>query len=982
MWADWDSGTFALPPGADFCRGVVEGLIARVKGKPPEALAAVTIYVNAGRTLSTLRAAFDDHASRHGPLLLPRLRLISDLGSDLPGLRAAPLGRMLDLGNLVARLLERDPGLGAGQSVPQLAESLAMLMGEMQSEGCDAASLDRIDAREHAAHWQRSLAFLKIAAGFYLTDPPVDPPARQRRMAELLAAAWAEGRDLPQAPVLTIGSTGSHGGTRLLLRALAALPLGTVILPGYDFDQPERIWEVLTEGDDDHPQARLAALREGGVRPWLPPTPADDRGRLISLALRPAPVTDQWISEGPSLPDLAAPTAGLSLIEADQPQEEADAIAVLIREAVGRGQPVRLFAADRGLVRRVAAALDRWGLSIDDSAGEPLQLSAQGLFLRHVADLFGQKPGIDVLLTLLKQPITATGASHGESLRQTRDLELHLRRHGPAFPDGPSLRAWAERGDEARKTWAEWLAGILDTASSVAEDRAPRPLSDRLSDHLGLAGRLAAGPGGTVLASRLWADAAGRAADAAMTYLGDHADRAQPMGPRDYGDLLNSRLSAQAVRAHDRGHPLIRACGPREARTEANVSDGAMVVLAGLNEGGWPQALPSDPWLSRAMRVEAGLTLPERQIGLSAHDFQQAICAPEVVLSRARRDADAETIPSRWLNRLMNLMTGLPERGGPGALAAMRERGARWLGLARQLGQPHFPLNPAPRPSPVPPMPGFDAISVTQVGKLIRDPYAIYADKVLGLKPLDPLRPEPGAALRGQVLHKVAERLLTPPPDPGISPAALKARFLDTTRAVLEEDVPWPTARAFWQARMEKIADQITRDELARLQNGRPLVVEANHRLPVPGLPLHLTAKPDRIDQLEDGRAHVYDYKSGRPPSDKEIAHFDKQLLLEAVMVELGAFEALGPAPVEGISYIQLGGEGETLPREYSSELGQETWAKFIILARHYLTGGQGFTARRALQKTSDRSDYDHLSRFGEWGAGDPAVKIKVGDHG
>ncbi|MDO5643036.1 MAG: double-strand break repair protein AddB, partial [Paracoccus sp. (in: a-proteobacteria)] len=524
MWADWESGSFALPPGVDFCAGVVRGLMARVGTKPPEALAAITIHVNSGRTLLRLRAAFDDYAALHGPLLLPKLRLLSDLGADLPGAVAPPLGRVLELGRLVAHLMERNPALGAGQSVPQLAQSLAALMAEMQSEGCGTDSLSRIDAQGHAAHWQRSLAFLRIAAGFYLSDPPIDAPARQRRMAEAISAAWLAGTGLPQAPVLAVGSTGSHGATRLFLRALAAQPLGAVVLPGYDFTLPEPIWSALADGGDDHPQARLALLRQGGVRPWTDSAP-DDRNRLISLALRPAPVTDQWIAEAPSLPELSAPTAGLTLIEADQPQQEADAIAILIRDAVGRGQPVRLFAADRAIVRRVASVLDRWDLLIDDSAGEPLQLAPQGLFLRHVAALFGQKLGVDTLLVLLKHPVTATGNAqgHGESLRQTRELELHLRRHGPAFPDAQSLRDWADRGDEARKIWVNWLAPILDVVGASESDRAPLPVPERLAAHLALAGMLAAGPGGQVADSTLWNDAGGRAADMAMTHLADHA---------------------------------------------------------------------------------------------------------------------------------------------------------------------------------------------------------------------------------------------------------------------------------------------------------------------------------------------------------------------------------------------------------------------------------------------------------------------------
>ncbi|SDD45731.1 ATP-dependent helicase/nuclease subunit B [Paracoccus isoporae] len=979
MWADWQGGTFALPPGADFCRGVVEGLLARMAGKPPEALASVTIYANSGRTIQTLREVFDDHAAHHGPILLPRMMRFGDLGSALPGERAAPLARVLELGNLVARLMARDPGIGAGQSAPELAESLAALMSEMQTEGCGPGSLDRVDAGNHAAHWQRALAFLKIAAQFYLTDPPVDQSARQRAKAEGMARLWQDGQAVPDAPILAVGSTGSHGATRLFLQAVARLKLGAVILPGYDFHQPERVWDDLADGAEDHPQARLAVLRHGSVRPWVA-VPDSDRNRFISLALRPAPVTDQWIAEGPDLPDLREATAAMTLIEADQPQEEADAIAVIIRDAVAKGRKTRLFAADRGLVRRVAAALDRWGLVIDDSAGEPLHLTQPGLFLRHVAGLFGRPLTIDALLTLLKHPVTATGGAPGDNLRMTRDMELHLRRHGPAFPDAAFLRDWGSRAGEDRKGWTGWLADTLDLLSDSQQETGPRPVQDHMALHLKLARMLAAGPGGDADASALWNDAAGRAAEMAMTLLATHAPRAQPMGARDYARLIDTHLAGQGVRAADRGHPLIRACGTRDARTEANLGDGALIVLAGLNEGGWPQPLSPDPWLSRAMRAEIGLTLPERLIGLSAHDFQQAVAAPEVVLTRARRDAEAETIPSRWLNRMTNLMSGLPERSGPEALGAMRARGAVWLDLARQLARPRHRLDPAPRPAPIPPAPAFDAISVTQVKTLIRDPYAIYASKVLGLEPLDPLRPEPGAQLRGQVLHKVAERLLQPRPGLEITAEDLRARFLEITAEVLSEHVPWPAARAFWQARMTRIADRIAADEQRRLQRGAPVVVEAAHSLPVPGLELKLTAKPDRIDLLDDSAvAHVYDYKSGRPPSDGEMAHFDKQLVLEAAMVMRGAFPEIGAAGVEGVSYIQLGGEGETFARSFSPDMAEETWAKFVILATRYLRRDTGFTARRALQKVTDASDYDHLSRYGEWGAGDVPVKMRVG---
>ncbi|MDS9466782.1 double-strand break repair protein AddB [Paracoccus sp. MBLB3053] len=977
--AEWCNGVFALPCGADFAGAFAEGLIARMRGRPAQDMARVTVFANSGQSLMALR----DALIWRGPVILPRLRLLADIGG---GSATAPLARRLELGRLIHAALKAQPDLAQGQSVPELAASLAGLMAEMQLEGLGPDALDRIDAGDHAQHWGRSLAFLKIAAAYYLSDPPQDRESRQRVAAEELATDWAKGMNLPEGPVVVAGSTGSHGATRDFMRAVARLPMGAVVLPGFDPDMPRNVWEGLDARGEDHPQARYAPfVAEFGMPgDWIAdaaPDPA--RNRLISLALRPAPVTDQWIEEGPRLGPLMPATEHLTLIEAEQPGEEAEAVALIIREAVERNQPVTLIAADRMLTRRVQSALDRWGIIPDDSAGQPLPLTAPGLFLRHVADLFGAEMMIDGLLTLLKHPVMATGLGaefRREHLRHTRDLELQLRAKGPAFPDGVALRDWAEKGDERRKPWALWLAAMLDRIVPLADDRAPRPMADRLSDLRKLAEDLAAGPEGNADASELWGKAAGGLARNVLDHLASHAEQGHDLRPGEFRDLLYDELQGQAVRQDVASHSLVRFRGPREARTEAVGEAAGLVILSGLNEGGWPQSLPPDPWLSRPMRLSAGLTLPERRVGLAAHDFQQAVGAAEVIITRARRDADAETIPSRWLNRLLNLLSGLPDQGGPEALAQMRERGKRWLGLVALQAEPRHRLAPVSRPAPIPPAPALRQMSVTEVRTLIRDPYAIYARRVLGLRALDPLRPEADAAERGTVLHDIMDRFLRSLPEFPEAPEQMATRLLAITDQALQENVPWPSARLFWRARIAGIANRLMADEAKRLSQGRPTVVEEYAELGIPGVDFRLIAKPDRLDLLQDGRVHVYDYKSGKPPTDAQIRHFDKQLPLEAAMVEQGAFKGLGRADVEGISYIQLGGEGKTERREFGPGYAQETWTGFVDLIGLYLRGERGFTARLAMERSDHASDYDHLSRHGEWDVTQTAQPERFGD--
>ncbi|WP_406720211.1 double-strand break repair protein AddB [Thioclava litoralis] len=979
-----ERGIYALPCGVDFPRELVAGLIARMQDQPPEAMARVRLYLNSGRMLRRVREEFDLHGAR----FLPQLKLVTDLGrAPVRGLPPAEpaLRRRLELAQLVAGLVDRLPGFEAGHGIFGLADSLATLMAEMQSEGVTPDDLEALEiADTHAQHWRLSLDFIRIVARYFEADATPDAEARQRRVVEQIIADWAEAG--PTDPIIVAGSTGSRGATGLFMQAVARLPQGALVLPGFDFSMPAHAWNSLKSGTfpiEDHPQYRYRAMLDAleatpaDVTRWHHrPEPSPERNALISLALRPAPVTDQWMQEGAHLPDLVAACEDLTLIEARDPRAEANAIALILREAAENGTSTALITPDRMLTRRVAVALDRWGIIPDDSAGQPLQQTAPGRLLRHLAAMRGEALTLDGLLILLKHPLTATGSTmRGTHLRYTRELELDLRKRGPAFPDHAALVAWAKRYDDKpdyldKLTWANWLGAFFPLLEAPYE----MPLGECVTHHLALAAHLATGPDGTVEASELWLQDGGREAFRVFSELAREAVHGGAYTRASYADLVNHLLQGSMTRAGLAAHRDITIFGALEAR----VQGAELVILAGLNEGSWPEAPDPDPWLSRQMRLQAGLLLPERQTGLSAHDFQQAVGAPRVVLTRARRDAEAETVPSRWVNRMVNLMSGLPDKRGPEALAKMRERGAKWLGLASSLDRPQGETKPARRPSPRPPVEARPKdLSVTQVKTLIRDPYAIYARKVLKLYPLNPLRPEPDPLLRGNVLHEIVERFVRQRPEDE-DPALGEARLIAIAEDVLREEVPWPSVQRLWLARITKIARRFAVDEAARAKLGTPAIIEEKTGLPLPDLDFKLTAKPDRIDILENGLSRIYDYKSGSPPSAGEMIHFDKQMLLEAAMVTRGAFKQIGPREVEGMTYIRLGGEGETAhhtttvefkPRggETQTETAEEAWAKFCKLVATYMKPAQGFTARRAMHGAQDRSDYDQLSRYGEW---------------
>ncbi|WP_138466866.1 double-strand break repair protein AddB [Poseidonocella sp. HB161398] len=969
---------FSLAPGQDFPAALAAGLRQRLEGQPPEAIARVTVYVNTQRMKRRIEELF--HAT--GPGFLPRLKLVTEAGAGLMTHGAPPqsqLARQLQLTRLTAALIAAQPDLAPPSAAFDLAGGLANLMDEAQVEGVPIEDILNLDIADASGHWQRAMAFLRIVLELGLSDPLADPAARARAEVEALIRLWQAAP--PADPVFVAGSTGSRGTTHLLMQAVARLPQGGLILPGFDHDMPHGIWTTLTapERQEDHPQYRFALLlRDLGlapedVTPWLAGQDAPDpaRNRLISMALRPAPVTDGWMRDGPSLGDLGAATRNLTLLEAADPRAEAEAIAVVLRKAAEDGVQAALISPDRVLTRRVAAALDRWAIEPDDSAGEPLGQTATGRLIRTVAGLMGQRLTAEDLVVILKNPHVGIGSRRGPHLRLTRELELRLRRKGPAFPDRGSLTEWAASRDDPEATaWAAWVADCLDGLEPVGTRTLEAHLAD-LRARVELLARGAFADSGVPL----WDGRDGEAAEKAMNALAQDAGHGGELDVVTFNSVLRGSMSEE-VRDPALPHPGVMIWGTLEAR----VQGAELVILAGLNDGVWPEQPEPDPWLNRQMRKAAGLLLPERRIGLAAHDFQQAAGAPQVVLARAVRSAEADAVPSRWLNRLTNLLDGLPEQGGPEALADMRRRGRHWCDLAAALDVPAVSEPPAPRPSPAPPRAARPRkLSVTEVETLLRDPYQIYARHVLRLRALDPLRHRPEASLRGTVLHQVLEEVV--PHFPGLDRARQKALLLGTGAEVLERIVPWPTARRFWLARLMRIADHFIAEEEIRRGRGTLMATEqgGGHVLPTTGV--ELVVKTDRIDQAPGGAVWLYDYKTGKPPTEKQQARYNKQLHITAYLAEAGAFGALGPLHVVGAEYIGLAARPETVPADLEKipvELVPESLHRLFT---RFLDPATGFTAQVARESQGEWSDYDHLSRGGEWDLTQHAETLKVGDH-
>lgn len=965
-----------LPPGADFTARFLDGLRQKLAPHPPEIWAQTEIFVNTERSRRRLIALLES-----GPIIFrPTIRVFAELAQpSVDVTQTSDLEQRLQMAQLIRSLIAAEPDFAKRSAAIDLADTLARLQGEMQTEGVPWQTLDAIDIEDQSGHWQRNLRFLRLMEPF-LSQPELAQQSREHNLrAAMLRLAKKWEQSPVSHPVIIAGSTGSRGASATFMKAVANLPQGAVVLPGFDTALPETVWDrlVSSEAQLDHPQYGYAVLSEmigfdrAQVEPWhtLPP-PSSDRNSLISLAMRPAPITDQWLSEGPNLiPTLATAMEGISLLEAPSQRQEALAIAIRMRLALEEGQKSALITPDRILARRVATFLDRWNIRPDDSAGRPLSLTPPGVFLRLVLSLFSDRITPATLMSVLKYPLTASGPDmRGPHLLNTRALEIDLLRGGSPVIEWDELSTWAAKKSDATARWMTWLRECLETPTFSSD----HPLAVFLKIHLSLAERLAQGPDAET--SELWLAEAGEKAKETFDKLQEASAHGGMLEPGDYRALLRNVLSGIEVPAAAYApHPDVAIWGTLEARTET----ADVVILGALNDGTWPRIAKPDPWLNREMRRKIGLHLPERQIGLSAHDFQQSIGAKTVLMTRAVRDAQAPRVASRWWLRLTNLLGGLGETG----ISALEEsfaRGSKLLALADQFDRPSEAVKPASRPSPRPPLAARPtALAVTRIETLSSDPYSIYAQYVLGLRALHPLGRDPDARERGTISHAVLQKFVERTTD-GL-PEDASVLFASSVDQVLEETAPWPVEKTLWRIRLMQFRDWFLLSERERRNQAQPVALEKKGEasLDATPLPFTLRATADRIDLRPDGTVAIYDYKSSLPQQKEKLAIFTRQLVLEAAISMRGGFDGLPATKVEHLELIGLadGGKSRSVGGKTSEEISVElaqTWEGLNALISNYQNEATPYVARLRPDFIGYDSDYDQLSRLGEWSDGDP----------
>ena len=865
----------------------------------------------------------------------------------------------------------------------KLAIELASLLDQIYTERLEFKELDRLAPIELADHWEVTVEFLKILERSWpqiLEEEGVIESVKRRNQL-LTTVAENLSTQNPNSYVIAAGSTGTIPATADLLKAIINLPNGHVVLPGLDRQLSDFSWDNMHPA---HPQYGIKKLlnylkvERDKVDDWVQSQEKKIslRSHVINKALGSNDLGN--LKEEFQRTEIYHSMKDVSIVPCSNAQEESLVIALAMRHTLeSKVRTAALVTPDRRLARRVVAQLKRWNINISDSASRSLNDTSHGIYLKLILDAASKMMSPVSMLALLKHPLSSGGMRYEKFRECVRKIEL-MGLRGPRPISGvDGLKKTISRiklDDQNNNERVKNISREDLLHVTLLLEKAFNPLlsilkrrkvtfRDIAKAHITAAEHIAGDHlyKGEV---RLWSGDIGEQAASFMFELmvgnGDWN-----IEPSSYLSIFDTLIKKYIIKQGSDIHPQLSIWGLLEARLQRADT----MILGGLNEGTWPPDIKDSPWMSRSMIKAFGLPPIDRRIGLTAHDFVQGMSASNVLITRSLRFDGTPTIKSRWLTRIESFLARLDCTD---ALA----KEDYWLKWAIALDKPKKEYKNIP-PAPIPPVKVRPAtLTATQIETLIRDPYTIYAEKILNLSPLDNLDADPSAPKRGIFVHLVLEKFIRAYMKD--LPKDAEKAFLEIGQNVFAREIDRPGVLAIWWPRLKRVARWYVENERIRRKSGylpAALEVSGMLELSVEGKCFRIVAKADRIDYAPDSGYTVIDYKTGLLPTDKQIEMgLAPQLPIEAAILSSGGFKNLKIGEVKQMVLMQLSG-GKEPGVEHVVELDPLAVASSIVtqikdLLIYFNDQNTPYRSNPRPTLSNRFKGYDHLARVKAWRIG------------
>ncbi len=603
------------------------------------------------------------------------------------------------------------------------------------------------------------------------------------------------------------------------------------------------------------------------------------------------------VSEVKTLVDQAT-VPNLTYIPCKRLSQEAQICGLILRETIiNPDKNCAVITNNVDLIRQIKQVLKIWNIEINDSSGEPLDQTHHFDFLKLVFEAYQQRDKKVILLSLLKHPLCQVKMDRGEWIRKIREIEKPVfRSKKKAECDFlKDIDAFYDAWEFDIQTVKDWIELSIEALNFFSNDRFFESDTGEIFLHL---------------------------FDEIIAY----SEEFEAIDLSLYLILLEQLVKQKLSYVKEQTHPRLTILGPYEARLQHF----DRVIVASCNEENWIH--PSvNPFLSQAMLKSLNLPSQEMIQGRTALDFFQCLGMKEVFITRSLLDQGSPMTKLRWLDDI-----------------EIKEENAQeyseWLSYFSEIKaiQSIDPPDPKPKIEARP-----NQFSVSDIELLVRDPYSIYAKKILRLRPLEEIEPSLSMAEYGSFIHLFLYSLKAETP-------------FDMTQEVINFPSLIPYIK-FFKLRLEALKNNFY--DIDPL--GKTLGLEKKGQMQLGDITL--TAIADRID-MRDAKIEVIDYKTGIPPSLKDISSgYSPQSIIELMILKAGGFEIKSEWEVS-FAFWQVG-------REISIKVNDKTIEQDIVNYRagllHLFEAFKDIETPYYAQpfplKSPRYNDYLHLSRVKEW---------------
>lgn len=794
----------------------------------------------------------------------------------------------------------------------------------------------------------------------------------------------------PKFPVIALGLKEPVE----FISAISSLKEGAVYFQGLDLHLDEESWQALGVSQEEdpaiatHPQYSyynlLKALKitRSNVQQIDTKEKNLSRELLLTSALRPASTTNKWILEKRS--KFEKGLKNLTLIEAENEREEAAAIALSMREILEvKNKTVALVTSNRTLARRVSLELRRFGIIANESLGRPLRQSYEVIFIRLLLDCVFKSYDCVTFLSFFKHPLTKIGRSRFEVRKLIDFFEIYFLRKKNSFshcykeidfvnfcqfieeilPDfSVDFHSEHQQEIEDLKKFAKDVETILEPIKNFEKNKNYSlkkilEVTIKISESFALdqeknCSHLYQTPGGESL----------------LQFLKDLFETKEDLeiSISNWPEIFDTLLQNRTLTPRPYGHPRVFIWGVGEFQLQTV----DRVIFSNLNEGEMPQHFENDVFLSPQMRRMLNLISPEYKLGLQAFDFQMIMGMEEVILTRSLRIDENPSVASRFLQRLEAVI-------GEEFYQKLILKGQRYIALTKSVSKIKN-ISFAKRPVPTPPLEVRPKIfSVTEIETLRRDPYKIYAKKILKLYPLDPLQEDYNALMRGRLYHKILEEFAHQTHEISEDEKEYEKTFEEILeRKIQDSNIPLEIG-ILWKYRLEAALEEYFSFEKNRHNYIKHTEISSD-KIEVGKSGVYLQARADRID-IYKNCADILDIKTSENPSKSDALSLKSpQLVLEAALFLRKGFELIDNLTLKNLTYIRLLSDKckiETLLNDADEikKLSDSAWVKLESLFNSYKCVNKGYISHALPSSLNnfysfdDQKLYDHLARVFEW---------------